>query len=91
MLHLKLTEDDEVIIDSDVRFIAACINIDKETSSDIEYGMCNGVELAAMCTKLLMMIEDAFEEEPAVKAMVSELMEKNHDELRRIWKEDHKQ
>ena len=74
-----------------MRFVAACINIDKETSSDIEYGMCNGVELAAMCTKLLMMIEDAFEEEPAVKTMVSELMEKNHDELRRIWKEDHKQ
>ena len=90
MLRVKITEDDEVILDSEVRFIAACINIDKETCGDIAYGMCTGAEQAALCVKLLMMIEDAFEEDPMVKDVVNELMEKNHDGLRKVWKEDHK-
>ena len=87
-MKLRIVEDNgNVVLDEDIRFIIAAIDIDEEKSCDLQYGYATQMEQAEMVIKLLMMIQDIFDEDPVIKNKVDNLMSTNYEMVRKIWEE----
>lgn len=92
---MKITivnDDGDVIIDREIRYITAFIDIDETESCDIEYGRANNKDQAFVIVKMLMAIQDTFDENPEIKRFVDNVMNSdNYEAMRKAWKEDHKE
>lgn len=92
-MKITITEDNgTVIIDREVKYITAFIDIDKTESCDIEYGLASNEDQAFTIVKMLMSIQDTFDENPEIKRFVDNVMNSdNYEAMRKAWKEDHKE
>ena len=92
---MKITiidDDGDVIIDREVRYITAFIDVDDIESCDIEYGRASNKDQAFVIVKMLMAIQDTFDENPEIRRFVDNVMNSgDYESLRKAWKEDHKE
>ena len=91
-MRITLIDDDgDVIIDKEIRYINAFIDVDEIESCDIEYGRASNKDQAFTIVKMLMSIQDTFDENPEIRRFVDNVMNSdNYEAMRKAWKEDHK-